>query len=238
MLYHGDCAEYLKDCKPVDIIFMDPPDNIDYKYEGFKDQRPDYITWLMALITLSMKKAKVVWISYNAIHDLNIKGELAWVLKSFELYRARTFIWTYKFGQNRRTDCGSGYRPLLRLARLGTVWNAWEIRVESVRQRMGDKRANPAGSVPLDVWDFDSVIDIPIITGKHRERRTWHPTQLPEAVVRRALAMSPGTTVLDLFAGTGTVLRVCEQLGRECVACEISDYYIKQLEAEGWTQKK
>jgi site-specific DNA-methyltransferase (adenine-specific) len=70
--------------------------------------------------------------------------------------------------------------------------------------------------VPLDVWDFPRVV------GNAKERRAWHPTQHPEALVERAIKLSTreGDTVLDLFSGTGTAIRVCKRIHRQTISVE------------------
>jgi DNA modification methylase len=102
------------------------------------------------------------------------------------------------------------------------------IRVPSWRQLHGDKRADPRGRVPGDVFDF------PRVTGNSRQRRRWHPTQLHEELVERVICFSTrdGGTVLDPFAGTGTTLRVCQRIGRRCVGIEIDRTYCEQIAAE------
>ena len=60
----------------------------------------------------------------------------------------------------------------------------------------------------------------------YSERRI-HPTQKPESLIERIVLASsnPGDSVLDPFAGAGTVSVVCHRLGRECVAYEIDEEY-------------
>jgi len=108
------------------------------------------------------------------------------------------------------------------------------IRVPSARQlKYNDKRANPKGRVPDDVWEFSRVC------GTFKERRRWHPNQHPEALIERVVKFStaPGDLVIDMFAGTGTVNRVCKRLGRPCIGIEISEFYCEQIikeQHEGW----
>ncbi len=44
---HGDCLMALNgmEADSVDMVFADPPYNIDFKYTGFEDYRLDYDTW-------------------------------------------------------------------------------------------------------------------------------------------------------------------------------------------------
>jgi site-specific DNA-methyltransferase (adenine-specific) len=141
----------------------------------------------------------------------------------------RLFLWRFTFGQHRNSDCGNGYRPLLRIMRFGAVLYPDAIREPSARQtKYNDKRANPAGRVPDDVWEF------PRVCGTFHERRKWHPNQHPEALIERIVKFStkPGDLVIDMFAGTGTVNRVCKRLGIDCIGIEISRVYCEKIDNE------
>jgi ParB-like chromosome segregation protein Spo0J len=58
-------------------------------------------------------------------------------------------------------------------------------------------------------------------------RSEAHPTMKPVALVAAMLANSSrrGDPVLDLFAGSGSTLIACEQLGRRCYAVELDPRY-------------
>jgi site-specific DNA-methyltransferase (adenine-specific) len=98
----------------------------------------------------------------------------------------------------------------------------------SARQKCNDKRANPAGRVPDDVWEFPRVV------GNAKERRSWISNQHPEALIERMILMStqPGETVIDMFAGSGTVHRVCRRLGRNSISIDISQEYVDRIKSE------
>jgi len=221
-LYHQDVSSFLRGCGDYDCIFMDPPDNVGLDYAGVNDHRDDYYKWLIDLILISMSKAPIIWVSYWFGHDIAIKSLLAMYLYNRD---ARTFIWRYTFGQYQCKDCGSGYRPILRLSRPGVMWNVDAIRIESERMRLGDPRA--AGPrVPDDVWEFPRVV------GNAGERRAWHPTQHPEKLMERIYLMSGGNNVLELFAGSGTGIRVAKRLGINLDTVELSAEYVEKLRAE------
>jgi DNA modification methylase len=58
-------------------------------------------------------------------------------------------------------------------------------------------------------------------------RSEEHPTMKPVALIAAQLANSSrrGEAVLDLFAGSGSTLIACEQLGRRCYAVELDPRY-------------
>ncbi|MEM7675659.1 MAG: site-specific DNA-methyltransferase, partial [Myxococcota bacterium] len=82
-----------------------------------------------------------------------------------------------------------------------------------------------------DVWT------IPATSGHERPRgpggRAIHPTQKPEAVIRRLIVGSsnPGDRVLDPFLGSGTTAVVAESLGRRWIGIEQSRSYVAAARA-------
>ena len=232
MIYNTDCVEFLRECDRYHMIFADPPDNLGLSYGVYRDKIPlsEYYSWLENIMHLGTAKCRVFWLSYYWRHDLEIKRR-AWSIKA---WNAKTFIWRYTFGQHKDSDCGSGFRYLLRLSSPAWKPDTTGLRVASVRQAIGDKRADPRGRVPDDVWDCDVIWDeFPRIVGNSGERRRWHPTQHPEALMERVVKLSGEGKVLDCFAGTGTTLRVCKRLGRECDGVEIDPEYVKRMKLDG-----
>jgi len=178
----------------------------------------------------SMRVSDCVWFSYYWKHQLETLSMAYSNMLRFRkgAWTYKPFVWRFTFGQHKQTDFGSGFRPMLRLTSTRAKFYADQCRVPSARMKAGDKRANPAGRVPDDVFDFPRVV------GNAHERRPWHPTQHPKALIERIILAhtKPGDTVLDMYAGTGTVARACEALGRNSVSCETSKEYCARLVGE------
>ncbi len=228
-IVRGDCLKLLPDLPRAAMVFADPPDNLGCKYEGFKDRWANetaYTEWLSELCDIVLAlNVPLFWLSFNARWISPWLGEVLFEAWKFG-YTTRLFMWRFTFGQHRDSDCGSGYRPLLRLMRQGTKLYPDAIRIPSARQTTyNDKRADPRGRVPDDVWDF------PRVCGTFRERKRWHPCQHPKDLLRRMVLLStqPGDIVIDCFAGSGNMLEVCKELERPCIGIEISDFYCKKI---------
>ena len=226
-----DCIKVLPTLPEARMIFADPPDNTGVEYDGFVDKwKSDakYLSWLTLIATSGYPRSDVMWLSYYWKWDFGIKGNLYREDADF-VRNIKPFIWRFTFGQHQQKDCGSGFRPILRFSKPGIEWNTDDIRVPSDRQtKYHDKRADPRGRVPDDVWDF------PRVCGSFKEKRKWHKNQHPEALIKRMILMStkPGDLVWDLFAGSGTVNRVCKELGRSCIGIEISEAYCDKIQEE------
>lgn len=84
------------------------------------------------------------------------------------------------------------------------------------------------GKNPTNVWEINRL------NGNSKER-VGHPTQKPVEIIDRFIkALSyPGSVVLDFFAGSGTVGRVCIAERRHCLMCDIDEttieYFNKHL---------
>lgn len=211
------------------MVFADPPDNLGMEYDSFKDERDDYDLWLgRVMMAAVFSKCDIFWLSFNSVHH----AAVWWYIRTYledQPVTFREYIWRFTFGQHHSHTCGRGYRPLLCIKRHGVKMYPQAIMEPSLRQtRYNDKRANPKGRVPSDVWEFSRVC------GTFRERRKWHPNQHPEALLRRIIKYScvPGDLVIDMFAGTGTMNRVCLDLGVDCIGIEQSRYYCKMIRKE------
>lgn len=202
------------------MIFADPPDNINLGYSGFKDRTPEeqYQQMLFEILYLGAKRSRVIWLSFNPIH-IPLVGHLTHeFLKNTSEWEFKPCVQTFTFGQHNHRDLGICHRPLYRYTRRGTQLYPDAIRVPSWRQLNGDKRADPRGRVPGDVFDF------PRVTGNSKQRRSFSPTQLHEGLYERCIRLccARGDAVLDLFAGSGTLGRVSDRCGVDATMLEIS----------------
>lgn len=230
-IINADCLNYLAEkTQSWDTIFADPPDNIGQKYKAHSDSLPSCLyettmrEWLWAFVSVS----RTVWLSYNARHGFFVGNIVLSLLHRYPNLEAKQCVQTFTFGQHNHHDLGNNYRPLLRLRWKDAPLFPDAVRCQSERQKNGDKRADPRGRVPSDVFDF------PRVTGNSKQRRKWHPTQLNEGLVERCLKLTTpeGGSVLDPFAGTGTTLRVCNRLGMDCTLIEIDPKYCALIAKE------
>ena len=84
---------------------------------------------------------------------------------------------------------------------------------------------NMRGANPGNVWEFSH-------THYCNKNRKNHPTQKPEALFERIILVSSNENdlILDPFAGSGTSLRVCQQINRKCIGIEINPDYIEMIQ--------
>lgn len=229
-LIHGDCLEVRGIWENIACIFADPPDNLGLPYGGYNDKKTDkqYLDWLYGHLDFFMLSAPIIWISYNAKWNSEMGDIVCDLLHNHPQFKTKSCVQVFTFGQHNHNDLGNNHRPLLRLAHENALLYPDQIRVESWRQKNGDKRADPRGRVPGDVFDF------PRVTGNSKQRRRYCPTQLHEGLVERCIKLSTkeGDHVIDPFSGTGTTLRVCKRIKRRCTLIECNYEYCKQIARE------
>ena len=228
----GDCIEVLSGVsKPfADLIFADPPFNIGYKYDKYKDKlkKEKYIAWTKDWMTVCTKVLRPDGSFYIAIGD-EYAANVKIIADELELVLRNWLIWHYTFGQQMKTKFARSHTHILYFVKNkdSFTFNADKIRVISDRQKVyKDKRANPNGKTPDDVWD-----EYPRICGTFKERLDF-PCQMPESLLARIIRASSneGDWVLDPFSGSGTTAVVANKLNRIYTGIEISEKYVKESE--------
>ena len=226
----GDSVEVLRavDEPFADLVFADPPFNIGYKYDRYHDRKKSdiYLAWTRDWIEQCVRVLKPHGSFYIAIGDeyaaqIKLIGE-----QEFGLTLRNWIIWHYTFGQQTKTKFARSHTHIFYFVKdpRNFAFNDEIVRVVSDRQKKySDKRANPAGKMPDDVWN-----EYPRICGTFRER-TGHPCQMPEGLLARIIRASSneGDWVLDPFCGSGTTATVAHKLNRVYTTIDMSEVYVE-----------
>lgn len=247
-IIHGDCIKVLSNlnepvanssessCLPVggrqvqaDLIFADPPFNIGYRYDVYNDRKKydEYYDWTKQWMGICVEKAlKPTGSFWIAIGD-EYAAEVRIIARQLGLTLRNWVIWHYTFGQATRRKFARSHTHLLYFVKdpKHFTFNDMAVRIPSARQTTyADKRANPAGKVPDDVWTF------PRVCGTFNERVGWHPCQMPEKLLERIIlaCSNEGDLILDPFSGSGTTCLVAAKLGRRYIGIDISEKYVAE----------
>jgi site-specific DNA-methyltransferase (adenine-specific) len=230
-IVQGDCVKLLGGlAEPVaDLVFADPPFNIGYKYDVYEDRKAydDYYEWtkrwMGACAEKALKPAGSFWVAIGDEYAAEVKT----IADSLGLHLRNWVIWHYTFGQNTKRKFARSHAHLFYFVKHPRefTFNDTAVRIPSARQTTyADKRANPKGKLPDDVWSFSRVC------GTFNERVQWHPCQMPEKVLERIVRASsnPGDLVLDPFSGSGTTCVVGARLKRRYLGIDVSEDYVRQ----------
>ncbi len=204
------------------LVIADPPYNLGLKYDGIDDDldpetyKARVRDWCRAMDLLLTENGSL-WVVISEYWSYWYRA----CLEDLGLHWRNTVIWRYGFGPAQRKKFTPAHASILYYTKHKTDFTFTPDREQSERQRIGDKRANPNGKVPDDVWDFSRVC------GTFHERIPGVPTQLPVALVERIITTSskPGEWVCDPFAGSGTTAVAAVRAGRNCVLSEPSAKY-------------
>ena len=213
-----DDVEKLMNKERADMIFTDPPWNVNYgedtaggKYKDRKilndhmqeDEWADFVMGFCTSLKIASKGGCMTYLVMSA-------QEWAVVDKSLRdsgFHWSSTIIWAKDALVISRKDYHTQYEPIW------YGWNADESRLSPLLDRKQS-----------DVWE----VPRPRIS-------KLHPTTKPIELVERAINNSTQRTnlVLDLFLGSGSTLIAAEKTGRRCYGMELDPKYADVI-VERW----
>lgn len=239
-LFFGDSIPWLEsldECS-VDLIFADPPYNLNKaEWDSFESQE-QYVEWSLRWIRPAARALKPT----GSLYICGFSEILADLKHPASRYfkRCKWLVWHYRNKANLGRDWGRSHESILHFRKS----DEFRLNVDSVRipygnhtlkypahpqaqtsqygdgSRRDDWTPHPLGAKPKD------VIDIPTTCNGMGEK-TAHPTQKPEELVRRLVLASSneGGLVVDPFSGSGTTITVAEQLRRKWMGCDSNAEY-------------
>jgi site-specific DNA-methyltransferase (adenine-specific) len=242
-LFCGDSLSWLTTLAEasVDLIIADPPYNLKKAAWDVFDSQDAYVDWCLQWIEESARILKPT----GSLYIMGFSEILADLKRPTKKYfkGCRWLIWYYKNKANLGQDWGRSHESILLLRKAETA----KVNIENIRIPYGNHTLkyphhpqaktsqygkgslciehqnwvpNPQGAKPKD------VIELPT-TCNGMQEKTPHPTQKPEALMRKFVLASSnrGDVVIDPFSGSGTTLVAAEQLGRQWLGCEINSEY-------------
>jgi site-specific DNA-methyltransferase (adenine-specific) len=207
-LIFGDCIEILPklDIDYDKTIFVsDPPFNIGYHYETYKDNmtEDDYYTFLSDVFGTN----KQVIIHYPEAlyrHSYNIG-----------VFPDKVVSWVYNSNTAKQhRDIGFfGVCPNFR--KIGQDYK------NPSDKRIAKRIAEGKTARLYDWWEINQVKNV-------SSEKTEHPCQMPYEVMRRIIGILPdGYTIIDPFMGSGTTALACQELGRDFIGIELDEKYFE-----------
>lgn len=240
-LVKGECVAAMSamESASVDLIVTSPPYlNVGMEYGDSFQSVEDYVEFSRQWITAAarvLKPGGSMWINVG-MHKAgpNSRVPLPYYLFPLIAGTGLTFIqeivWDRRAQQNTTQRFATRSERWLYLVKPGVLkggrgrpkkieptFNLDAVRRPSTSK---DKRNNPAGANPADIWEFVQV------HGTAKER-TAHPCPFPQAMIERiVLACSnAGDVVLDPFGGSGTTGAAAMAHGRSSVMIERESTY-------------
>lgn len=205
----------------VDMVFTDPPYNVDYeqyskkgkkegKIDNDKMSREEFKVFLEAILK------NMFFVNKGVFYICMSNKELFNLMNVFEElggHWSSTIIWNKSNFVLGRQDYHRKYEPIL---------YGFKEKLESDYTPIlygwpeGEEHYYNGDRGQSDVWDIDKPVS-----------NDLHPTMKPVALIERAIANStkPEMSVLDLFGGSGSTLIACERLNRKCFMMELDEHF-------------
>ena len=220
----GDAILKLKELEnnSIDLIVTDPPYNLAKDYGNDSDSKSfkDYIIFTEAWTKEVSRVLKPTGTIYVFMGFRFISYLYQILEKENKLHFCNWICWYYTQGIGRKRGFSPRHDDILMFTKSKDyIFNLDAVRVPQKYYRSIN---NMRGANPGDVWEFSHVHYC-------QGNRQDHPTQKPEGLIERMILASSnkGDQVVDPFAGSGTTLRVCQQLKRNCLGFELNADYVE-----------
>lgn len=219
----GDAVDELPKIKSssVDLVIADPPYNLGKDYgnnhdiKGFNEYLTFSRTWLAeAHRILKPTGTLYVFMGFRFISYLYDILD-----RELQMFFSNWIVWHYTQGMGKTKGFSPRHDDILMFKQgKKAKFNLDAVRIP---QKYYRDRNNMRGANPGDVWEFSHVHYC-------NGNRQNHPTQKPEGLIERMVLASSDENdlVVDPFSGSGTTLRVCQQLKRRVIGIEINPDYV------------
>ncbi|MDR0305027.1 MAG: site-specific DNA-methyltransferase [Chitinispirillales bacterium] len=256
----GDCKEILKEFheNSVDLIVTSPPyaDRRKQTYGGVAPEK--YAEWFLPI---SKELLRVLKPSGTFILNIKEKAEdgerSTYVLELILALRKQGWLWTEEFIWHKKNSYPGkwpnrfrdAWERLLQFNKTKNFkmyqdavkipigdWANWRLKNLSETDKIRDNARNGSGfGKNISNWvDKETVYPNNVLylstECNNKNHSAAFPDALPEWFIK--LFTQEGDTVLDPFAGSGTTLRVAQEMCRNSVGIEIIPEYVSMIESQ------
>jgi DNA modification methylase len=212
----SDAVEKLMNGEKADMVFTDPPWNVNYgavkagNPMGYKPRTimndsmstadfKDFMGSSFAMMAMHSKKGCPTYVVMSAQEW----GNLMLALHDNNYHWSSTIIWNKSHLVMSRKDYHTKYEP---------IWYGWLDGAPRLCQVEDRKQS--------DVWDVDRPT-----------KSELHPTTKPIALIDIALKNSSkiGNLIFELFTGSGSTMVAAHQLKRKCYGMELDPKYCQVI---------
>ncbi len=216
------CEMHKLESETFDLIVADPPYNLGKDYGNNQDSKDfeEYLEFSKEWLTEAYRLLKPNGTLYVFMGFRFISYLYSILDRDLGMFFHSWIVWHYTQGIGKTKGFSPRHDDILVFTKSQNfIFNLDDIRVP---QKYYRERNNMRGANPGDVWEFSHVHYC-------NENRQNHPTQKPEGLIERMVLASSHehSLVLDPFLGSGTTLRVCQQLSRFGTGIEVNPDYVQ-----------
>jgi len=231
----AESLEWLKQQKDnsFDLFVLDPPYNVSYKYNTFKDNKPQQ-TYIDEQIEI-LKECNRCLKPTGSIFYLNYPENAAdvWAKVDF-MNRFEWITWVY--------NVHASGKPIRKASR-AWLWLTKTDIPKIIYDAFQGEYKNPTdkriqgmiaqGKKP-QMYDWINMEQVKNVSKEKRD----HPCQLPEKMVETLISgtTDSGDLVGDCYSGSGTTGICAVRLGRNFAGCDMDTKYVK--DANEWIEKE
>lgn len=226
-LYHGDCLEIMQDLEQVDLVFADPPFNINKPY---KDKRKNYRGWCADWIKQCFNLLK----GSGAFYLMTLSKHLEWKMPTMAKYGVfiNLIHWKNHSAQHTKRNFWPSYQPIMLYGKSDNyIFNTYAELGNNTCKRWTKFKSGSKNQMK-DMWDnipfvYAGSIKHPEAILKPGTREKACCCQMPLGISNRAILFSTNQNgiVLDPFSHSGTTASASEKLGRRWISIELEEKY-------------
>lgn len=196
-------------------IISDPPYNQGFQYRTYKDKLADIEYFNLLKDAFGKMQSAIIHYPEQTINILPAVTEclctesVSWIYNSNTAKQSRQITWW---------NCKSDFR------KIGQPYK--NLNDKRIIKRIADGHQARL----YDWWNISQVKNVSKVkTGNP------HPCLIPEEVARRIIMTTTkeGDVIIDPFAGSGTILKVAKELGRQYIGFEIDSEYYNYMKSTG-----
>lgn len=239
-------VEALMGGTPADMVWMDPPYNVDYEdaegktLQGDDQTDADFRQFLRDAFGCALaatKEGGPIYVAHADSEGLNFRAalvEAGWLLK-------QALVWVKDGFTLGRQDHQWQHEPILYGWKPGSAHCWYGDRDKStVIDDTPDLRKLGKPELIAVINDMRNSGNTTVLRYSKPAKSDLHPTMKPVALVKHQVRNSSrrGESVLDLFGGSGTTMIACEALGRRARLMEIDPIYADVIVRrwQAWTK--
>jgi len=207
-LIQGDCLQVLPtlEDESIDLVIADPPYNSSIEWDNKDDEFQ--FEWLSEVKRI-LKNGGSLYVFFAPMNMYGVEG---FIRNNFSLKNVCVWYHSNLYGS------GMSYGA--------DRWKStWDVIFYAVK---GSKAKHSKNISQYAYQKFKRGFDVFAIPD---ERPKKHKAQKPAELIKRIIDSSSeeGDLILDPFLGSGTTLKVCQDLRRSCIGIEIDDSFCELI---------
>lgn len=204
-VFVGDARRLIKEVPQDAFLISDPPYNQAYHYATYTDRLTSGEYQNLLGTVFGNRKAVVIHYPEETINLFGgggfgrVQQVVSWVYNSNTAKQHRLITWW---------NCQPDFKKIPQPYKNPTD------------KRIAKRIAEGKTCRGYDWWEIDQVKNV-------SKKENPHPCPIPYELARRIVASTtePGDLVCDPFAGSGTVLKAAQDLGRKVIGFELDQIY-------------